>query len=419
MLLPNIQQQISQHFPTQTDFLIGLSGGIDSVVLLHLFSRTKHSIRAAYIHHGLSPNADKWAAFCQQLCQQWHIPFVMKKVQVSAEQGIEAGAREARYHAISQIIYPHEIFVTAHHLDDQAETFLLALKRGSGVKGLSAMQAVSFWQKMSLFRPLLQTPKSSIRQYAEQHHLAWIEDESNTNTQFDRNFLRNDILPLLNQRWEQFNQMVARSAAHCANQQALLEELLSETLANYADFCQKRLNIGDFHHFSSLKQQQLIRLWLEKCGEQMPTTAQLTQILAMFLTSGKDKNPQFKLGEKMLRRYQAWLYLTPICEPLPDFTAQLQPHQSLILPNNLAEICHLGEEILCKKMEKTDRLLLPVAIQHQPVTIKLGQKGKVNCYGKTQREEMKKIWQVHQIPVWERDRTPLLFWQDDLIGVFA
>ncbi|MWR52261.1 tRNA lysidine(34) synthetase TilS, partial [Escherichia coli] len=135
-------------------------------VLLHLLAELQLNLRAVHIHHGLSPNADSWAAFCEQVCKRLKIPFILQKVTVDRSEGIEAGARTARYQAIGEIIQPNEVLVTAHHLDDQAETFLLALKRGSGIKGLSAMQAVGFWQNFTIFRPLLNVSRAQIEQYA-------------------------------------------------------------------------------------------------------------------------------------------------------------------------------------------------------------------------------------------------------------
>lgn len=415
MLLHKLKRQFQDYYPTHRDFLIGLSGGIDSIVLLHLLAELNINLRAVHIHHGLSPNADSWATFCEQACKQLNIPFLLEKVSVDSSKGIEAGARTARYQAIGKIIKPHEVFVTAHHLDDQAETFLLALKRGSGIKGLSAMQAVGFWQKFTIFRPLLDVSKSELKQYASQYELTWIEDESNQDNQYDRNFLRNQVLPILNQRWQRFNQMVARSAHHCAEQQILLEELLSHELERYADFAEKCLNIEAFPQFSLAKQQQLIRLWLEKCGEQMPSTAQIIQVIHQMIFTNVDKNPQIKLANYWLRRYQYHLYLTNKVIDLDNFCQPLFAQKSLTLPDGIGELQHLGEAIIYKKSGKIDRLLLPEALVNASLQVKLAHQGKVKRYGNPMREEMKKLYQKTKIPVWLRKRTPLIFFKDQLV----
>lgn len=178
--------------------------------------------------------------------------FYFAKVTVDSTNGVENGARKARYQAIQQHLKSNEILATAHHLDDQAETFLLALKRGSGIKGLSAMQAVNFLQNFTVFRPLLTFSKAELLAYAKAHQLQWIEDESNANNRYDRNFLRNKILPLLNQRWQQFSEMVARSAQHCAEQQELIQELLNDELTkNIGEKINFLLLILNIFHYSN------------------------------------------------------------------------------------------------------------------------------------------------------------------------
>lgn len=415
MLLEQLKNQLRTHLPAQEHFLIGLSGGVDSVVLLQLFSQLGVKLRALHVHHGLSPNADRWAEFCEQLCKRLNIPFILQKVAVEKSLGIEAGARAARYQAITETILSPEVLVTAHHLDDQAETFLLALKRGSGVKGLSAMQAVVFRQHFAIFRPLLSIGKTQILHYAAQHGLEWVEDESNINSDYDRNFLRREVLPLLNQRWPHFNRMVARSAGHCAEQQKLLEELLTEELEHYADFTRKTLQVDIFPHFSPQKQRQLIRLWLEKCGEPMPSGARLKQILDTFVFARQDKNPQLKLGKYILRRYRRQLYLTPEFAAMHDFCAQLLLGQTITLPDRIGEIRRTRTEIICKFSGKSDRLPIPNALQNAPLTVKLHHSGKVKRYGLNHREEMKKLWQQANIPLWQRCRTPLIFWREELV----
>lgn len=408
------QTQCKQALPNSTHFLIGLSGGVDSVVLLHLFSRTQFNVRAIYIHHGLSPNADNWANFCEQYCRQLNIPFILQQVTVDSREGIENGARTARYQAFKQHLIPNEILVTAHHLDDQAETFLLALKRGSGIQGLSAMQTVSFLQNFAVFRPLLGFSKVELLNYAHQHKLCWIEDESNTDSRYDRNFLRNEILPILNHRWQAFSQMVARSAQNCAEQQKLIKELLSEELSKRIGEKQQFSIIG-FEDFSKAKQQQLIRLWLEKSSIMMPTQTQLQAVIFELIFAKPDRTPQLKIGKKIIRRYQQAIYITEEKSKIPEFEIELKSETELVLPYQLGTLIRQHQDIIYKQNEKTRRLQLPIELAELTVLFKIGQRGKVKQYGKKHREEMKKIWQLYQIPVWEREHTPLIFWQDELV----
>lgn len=387
------------------------------MVLLDLMRQQPHlKLRAVHIHHGLSQNADDWAEFCQQYCTTYAIPLVIKKVTVIGKQGIEANARQARYHAISEIIHPNEVFVTAHHLDDQAETFLLALKRGSGIKGLRAMQAVGFLQNFPIFRPLLTCHKTDILAYAEQQQLTWICDESNQDDRYDRNFLRHEVLPILNQRWPQFNQMVARSAQHCAEQQALIEELLNEELLRRTS-TPYVLDIHSFEQFSTAKQKQLIRLWLEKSGVAMPSAVQLQAVISELIFANADKNPEIKLDTYWLRRYQQAIFIINQPEDRPIFTQDLPPQPHTLLPHHSGTAQRYGNTLVCTIYGKTHRLLLPAALQNEPLRLIFRQRGKVKEYGKPHREEMKKIWQKYQVPTWERTHTPLLFWQDELVAV--
>ncbi|HBO37032.1 MAG TPA: tRNA lysidine(34) synthetase TilS, partial [Pasteurellaceae bacterium] len=171
------------------------------------------------------PNADFWEEHCRQICLRLDIPLIIEKVQVNNQNGVEAAAREARYQAIGRYLQPHEILVTAHHLQDQTETFLLALKRGTGIQGLGAMQPQSVVYNLPILRPLLNFTRLQLEDYVHSEQLTWIEDESNHDNRYERNFLRNEILPPLRRRWADFDRAVQRSAQHCFDQQQLINEL--------------------------------------------------------------------------------------------------------------------------------------------------------------------------------------------------
>ncbi|MDF3009104.1 MAG: tRNA lysidine(34) synthetase TilS [Enterobacter kobei] len=199
---------LAQFLEPHRQLLVGFSGGLDSTVLLHQLvcwreQQPDVSLRAIHVHHGLSAHADEWVEHCQALCAQWQVPLSVVRVRLNlAGESIEAQARQARYQAFRETLIPGEVLLTAQHLDDQSETFLLALKRGSG------------------------------EAWAQQHALRWIEDDSNQDDKYDRNFLRLHILPVLNTRWPHFADAVARSAALCGEQEQLLDELLAEELAH-------------------------------------------------------------------------------------------------------------------------------------------------------------------------------------------
>lgn len=228
---------LNRQLLTSRQILVAFSGGLDSTVLLHQLVqwRTENpgvTLRAIHVHHGLSANADARVTHCENVCQQWQVPLVVERVQLAQEGlGIEARARQARYQAFARTLLPGEVLVTAQHLDDQCETFLLALKRGSGPAGLSAMAEVSSLPEHGLSARCLPA-RGELAQWALAHGLRWIEDESNQDDSYDRNFLRLRVVPLLQQRWPHFAEATARSAALCAEQESLLDELLADDLAH-------------------------------------------------------------------------------------------------------------------------------------------------------------------------------------------
>src|SRR5258708_2882834 len=178
---------------------VALSGGIDSVVLLHLL-KEHPGISAIHVHHGLSPNADAWAAFCRRWCKQWGVPLRVSKVKVRRSgKGLEAAAREARYGAFGKL--DADVIALAHHLDDQAETVLMNLLRGAGLRGAGGMRPLARFQGKILARPLLEIPRKELEGYARLHRLQWIEDETNADETLARNFLRRRLGPLVETRF--------------------------------------------------------------------------------------------------------------------------------------------------------------------------------------------------------------------------
>jgi len=206
---------------------VGLSGGVDSVVLLHMLR--ERGVEAIHVHHGLSPNADAWAAFCRQLCKQWKVPLTVRRVKVAKKgEGLEAAARRARYAVFEKI--PAPVIALAHNLDDQAETVLMNLLRGAGVRGARGMLPESAQGKKTLLRPLLGMPRAAILAYAREHGLEWIEDESNADESLTRNFIRRRVGPLLEERFPGWKAALARAARHFSTRQAGAEDLLRQFL---------------------------------------------------------------------------------------------------------------------------------------------------------------------------------------------
>src|SRR5882762_4676738 len=210
---------------------VGLSGGVDSVVLLHVLKQhPEFDLSAIHVHHGLSPNAGAWARFCRTLCARWGVPLAVRRVKVAKEgRGPEAAAREARYRALKNI--PGDAVALAHNRDDQAETVLMNLLRGAGVRGASGMPLRSCFDGKMLLRPLLKVPRAAILAYAREQGLEWVEDESNADEALTRNFVRRRLGPLIESRFPRWRESLARAARHFAGVELDAQALLREFLA--------------------------------------------------------------------------------------------------------------------------------------------------------------------------------------------
>nr|WP_249649445.1 tRNA lysidine(34) synthetase TilS [Pectobacterium carotovorum] len=390
--------------------LLAYSGGLDSSVLLHLLvavrQRSGLPIRAAYIHHGLNPLADSWAEHCCQQCERWQVPFASLPVKVEAQNGgIEAAARTARYQALQAHLQEGEALLTAQHLDDQSETFLLALKRGSGPAGLSAMAAQSMLGHHRLVRPLLGISRLQLEAYAQRHQLGWIEDDSNQDERFDRNFLRRQILPRLTQRWPHFPSAVARSAQLCAEQEQLLDELLEESLQA---LCQPdgALSIDGLAPLSPVRRSALLRRWLAQQGATMPAREQLQRLWDEVATSRQDAEPVLQLNQMQIRRFRQYLYLLPLMPSLKDRIIPWQsPSCPLSLPDNLGSLSLADNGVAIRAPENGEA-----------VSIRFSTSGTVHIVGRAHGRQIKKLWQELNVPPWWRDRTPLVFYNEQLIA---
>ena len=396
--------------------LVAFSGGLDSTVLLHQLVqwRAQHpevALRAIHIHHGLSPHADSWVQHCESVCAQWQVPLVVERVHLEDDGlGIEAQARRARYQAFAQTLLPGEVLMTAQHLDDQCETFLLALKRGSGPAGLSAMGENSPFAGTRLIRPLLAQTREALEAWARQHELCWIEDESNQDDTYDRNFLRLRVNPLLQQRWPHFAQAVARSAALCAEQESLLDELLASDLADCIT-AHGTLLLVPLMMVSDVRRAALLRRWLAGLNAPMPSRNGLERIWQEVALAREDASPCFRLGECEVRRYQSQLWWVKSVDGQSETVIPwLEWKTPLTLPAGLGSV----------QLISAGELRMPQA--DEAVSIRFKAPGVLHIVGRNGGRKLKKIWQEQGIPPWRRDTTPLLFYGETLIaaaGVFV
>ncbi|MFN4341066.1 MAG: tRNA lysidine(34) synthetase TilS [Azonexus sp.] len=276
---------------------VGLSGGCDSVVLLHVLCALGLTgrLQAIHVHHGLSPNADAWAAFCADYCHRLGVPLVLRRVVVENDSrcGLEAAARAARYRVFADVA--GDVLLLAHHRGDQAETVLFNLLRGAGVTGAAGMPAERRFGERRLLRPLLGVARGEIETYARQAGLAWIEDESNRDTGLTRNYLRHEALVALAQRFPAAEAALAQAAGHFAEAGALLDEL--------AVLDWQRVSDGDAAALSALRQlslprlKNLLRYRLRTLGWQVPVARRLEAFAHQLLTAAPDRHPELQLPD--------------------------------------------------------------------------------------------------------------------------
>ncbi|QEL55914.1 tRNA lysidine(34) synthetase TilS [Chromobacterium paludis] len=331
---PELADSLIQHWPDELSglfaFEIGLSGGLDSVALLSLLCEARARLpqlrlSAVHVHHGLSPNADAWASHCQALCDALAVPLRVARVRVRAQagEGLEAAARAARYAVYRQSTA--QIVALAHHLDDQAETVLLQLLRGGGVKALAAMPAVRELDAgRLLWRPLLALTREQLEQYVRARGLAWVEDESNRDNRYRRNLLRNDILPRLERAVPHYRSHLARAAALQADAAAILDEVAAQDAAS----CRRGdgLDLARWQALSAPRQRQALLAWLGEQGWQSPEPAALHEFQRQLTQAGAASCPTLKLAGGLLFRFGGAIQAMPDLTPpsagtcLPDLS---------------------------------------------------------------------------------------------------
>lgn len=301
---------------------VGFSGGLDSTVLLHLLQRfgveQAIALQAFHLHHGLSPHADVWLAHCAEYCRRQAIPFSFEHAGLDAQaaDSLEARARQVRYAAYGRL--GAEVVALGHHRDDQAETVLYRLARGTGVHGAAGMPP---YRPLAgggrIWRPLLDEPRSVLRGYAEAQGLSWVEDESNASLDYDRNYLRQQVMPALVARFPSAQAAMARAARHFSEAAGLLDAIAEED----AQGASERLALSCLQCLTGPRQRNLLRWFLARHGVR-PDERQLLLLLDQLLHAREDANPSLRLGERAVHRYRgevwvAWHGDEVADQPLP------------------------------------------------------------------------------------------------------
>jgi tRNA(Ile)-lysidine synthase len=291
-----VADTLRRYVGTADKLVLGLSGGVDSVVLLHAIHARHDRVSAFHVHHGLSSAADQWAEFCRHQCAAWRIPLSIACVSVerNSTDGLEAAARRARHSAYDRIVA--DWIVLAHHQGDRAETMLFNLLRGAGVRGAGAMRQ----RNGRLLRPMLRVTRTDILSYARAQGLVWVDDDSNADTRHARNFLRHQIMPAIQQRFLAAESRLASAAAHFAEASELLDDLARLDLGDAS--CDFPISVDRVRELTEPRARNVLRCLLSKRGVGIPSEQRLAEALRQCLTARPDRHPAIAFGPWLLRR---------------------------------------------------------------------------------------------------------------------
>lgn len=403
-------ETLHRHAPA-TSCWVAYSGGVDSHVLLHALARQRAELPwplgAVHIHHGLQAQADAWSEHCRQVCAALDIPFVLLQgdARPAAGESPEASARDLRYALLRDWLPDDALLLSAHHQDDQAETLLLQLLRGAGPKGLSAMPASAPLGSGALLRPLLNYGRADLLTYAEAEGLKWIEDPSNADTRYDRNFLRHRLLPELKSRWPATAMVLSRSAELCAEAAALEEATAEQDLATAQGSGAGTLSVTALADLTAARQRNLLRHWLQLRAFSLPSRALLQRILDEVLHCRADAEPRVHWAGAEVRRYRDDLF---VMDPLP---AQETGVWELVAGGRLSLA---GGELA---LEADTGAGLRLA-EHEACTVRFRRGGeRIRLPGRTHHHAVKQFLQEQGVPPWERERLPLLYVGDELVAL--
>jgi tRNA(Ile)-lysidine synthase len=381
---------------------VAFSGGLDSTVLLHLLAadaaRRGHGLRAMHVDHGLNPDSARWARHCHAVCAALDVPLVVERVLVDHNLGTgpEAAARTARHAAFARTLGEGEVLALAHHRDDQAETFLLRALRASGPDGLASMRPWRRFGRGWQWRPLLDITRAQLLEHAHRHGLHWIEDPGNAGTDFDRNFLRHRVLPILRERWPEADAAFARSAALAAESVELLQAGDAEALATVATANPAILSRLALRVLSPARRARVLRRWVDALGLPPLPGNGAARIEAEVLDSAADAGAAFAWSGAVVRAWRTELHAGMQEAPLPhDWEAAWSGHSPLALPGGGA-------------LE-----LAPPTSFAMPYVVRARRGGeRIRQPGRDHSHSLKHVLQDLGVPPWERARLPLLFTAD-------
>lgn len=396
-------------------WVVAYSGGLDSTALIHLVVNANKQLEepkalmAIHVNHGLSENADSWQEHCETVAQALGIELLTKRVTVENQgQGLEAAAREQRYLAFTGVVTRDDAVLTAHHEDDQSETFLLRLLRGAGVQGLAAIAEERSFNESQLLRPLLNIPRHRLEEYAGDKNLQWINDESNDDTTFDRNFLRQEVIPLLTKRWQRVKSRLAETSERLQAAQKLLNDLAEIDLQSLSPKQERYGQSIDWNALEKLDSERVnnvLRFWCLQQGLSQPSTQHLNEIHRQFFSKEAMLTQAcVEWAGCEIRQYQQRLYLMPT---LPAFIPSKENMPWDLNNSKSIDLQAYGAGVLSLSTNST-----------AVVSIRWREGGeRCTPVGRSHSQLLKKLLQEYGLETWLRDRVPLLYIDEQLVAV--
>ncbi|MDA1108071.1 MAG: tRNA lysidine(34) synthetase TilS [Proteobacteria bacterium] len=398
-------------------YWVAYSGGLDSHALLHAMAGLRPHLKGAGLHaihinHALQPHAQQWADHCAEVCAALQIPYraVQVNAMPAAGESPEAAARSARYQALAGVMNNGDALLTAHHRDDQAETLLLQLLRGSGPHGLAAMPACATFGAGVHLRPLLEFTRAQLHHYASQQNLGWIEDQSNFVVNYDRNYLRQEIMPRLAVRWPAVSGTFARSARHAADAAHLLDVLAQADLEHVAVERCDTLSVARLKALTQPRQRNLLHAWFKHLHLPLPAAVHIEHILSDVVAVADDREPCVCWPGVEVRRYRDLMYArVPLATHDPAAVLPWDMQGVLTLPGGLGTL---------STIPATGKGLKASLYRNPEVTVRFRHGGECcRPAGRGHTHELRKLLQEAAIPPWQRDRIPLIYVGPDLAAV--
>ena len=439
--------------PENAHYVVAYSGGIDSHVLLHCCKKLNLTVRAVHVHHGLQNIADEWVIHCQSICSALNISLDVIYVDAikKKRQSPEEAARRVRYEALQNNLIDGDCLLTAQHLNDQAETLLLQLFRTASTAGLSAMPAQRLLGKYSHLRPLLSFSRQEIEEFAEENFLNWIEDPTNQDVSYDRNFIRKEVVPILKSRWPEIAEQLSIVASLQSNNLQVLEDMAAIDLAylikvpayqSVVSFYSviSVLSISRLKKLSLSRRLNVLRYWVIKSVNSQsakispkisPTRNLLEEMDRALINSAKDANPVITFSGFELRKFQSDLYLLKLTSPFfgsltaPPYATTDKKHSDL-------EHNDLKQDVVWKPSSPVLIPALNIQIKsiasigeglnkdllNESLKICFRKGGEVfHPVGRRHSQRLKKLLQEANIPPWDRESIPLVYFKDELIAV--